>query len=440
MSTATAPVNAKINTIQPIEGARGNIALFYYQGKYPIYKSLDDGLYNLNSVIDAFKASTNINIAKCKVTKWLSNDATKRLIAYLCKIDITEDPPIEFSNWYISSKSTDLESFLLKFQKRSLSILVKKWRQTPELRHLDGWYGCEKLMLDLAGWLDKGFHCEIYDVFAMSAERERLNTDINHKQETIDELKADVKRLLQQNEETHQKLNETKQQLTDANHKLDTIKADMRSIAPVASGLTNRVSSPLSEEYLLINYTENDNGTVNVTYNAVNPTTIKSLKINVEDSWLHQRFANAVDAQNRLLELIEQDHLNIGRINRRAKSFIMNIVDLETLTNLVTDTLPTLLNKESVHIKNKANKNKETPPPSPSEKHYMGYPLDYCKRMCKRYSVTMETLTDIINKEYTYGPKKYPIRLHPTDGIVYGKSINGKRRWYILKDDTFMDD
>ena len=118
----------------------------------------------------------------------------------------------------------------------------------------------------------------------------------------------------------------------------------------------------------------------------------------------------------------------------------MNIVDLETLTNLVTDTLPTLLNKESVHIKNKANKNKETPPHSPPVELYMGYPLDYCKRMCKRYSITKETLTEIINKEYTYGPKKYPIRLHPTDGIVYGKSINGKRRWYILKDDTFSDD
>ena len=60
--------------------------------------------------------------------------------------------------------------------------------------------------------------------------------------------------------------------------------------------------------------------------------------------------------------------------------------------------------------------------------------------MCKRYSITKETLTDIINKEYSYGPKGYPIRLHPTDGIVYGKSINGKRRWYILSDDTFNDD
>ena len=418
MSTATTPVNAKFNTVQPIEGAKGNIALFYYQGKYPIYKSVDDNMYHLKSVMDAFKASTDADIKKCDICEWKKLDSTKRLIGYL------------LDHGYPCSKT-----------------MIKKQQQKPQDRYLDGWYGCEKLMLDLAGWLDKGFHCEIYDVFAMSAERDRLNTDINHKQETIDELKADVKRLLQQNEETHQKLDETKQQLTEthqkldnANQKLDTIKADMRSIAPVASGLRNRVSSPLSEEYLLINYTENGDGTINVTYNAVNPTTIKKLKINIDDSWLHQRFANSVDAQNRLLELIEQDHLNIGRINRRAKSFNINIVDLDSLTKLVTDTLPMLLNKESVHIKNKANKDKETPPSPPSEKQHMGYPLSYCKRMCKRYSISMETITDIINKEYTYGSKKYPIRLHPTDGIVYGKSINGKRRWYILNDDSFKDD
>ena len=64
MSTITATVNAKINTIQPIEGAKGNIALFYYQGKYPIYKSLDDNMYHLKSVMDAYKASTDKDINK----------------------------------------------------------------------------------------------------------------------------------------------------------------------------------------------------------------------------------------------------------------------------------------------------------------------------------------------------------------------------------------
>lgn len=118
----------------------------------------------------------------------------------------------------------------------------------------------------------------------------------------------------------------------------------------------------------------------------------------------------------------------------------MSMVDLDSLTKLVTETLPMLLNKESAHIKNKANKDTASTTQPPPAEQYMGYPLNYCKRTCKRYSISMETLTEIINKDYTYGPKEYPIRLHPTDGIVYGKSINGKRRWYILDDDTFNDD
>ena len=265
MSTASASVNAKINTIQSIEGARGNIALFYYQGKYPIYKSLDDNMYHLKSVMDAYKANTDKDISKNLINDWVKLKKTDELVSYFRETGI----PVS-------------------------RVLTQKRQQNNNFRYLDGWYANEETMLDFAGWLNVGFKIEMYRCFARQAEIDRLNADVNHKQATIDELKMDVKRLLQQNEETHQKLDETKQQLSDANHKLDTIKADMRSIAPVASGLTNRVSSPLSEEYLLINYTDNDNGTVNVTYNAVNPTTIKRLKLNVDDSWLHQRFANSI--------------------------------------------------------------------------------------------------------------------------------------------------
>lgn len=426
MSSRTiTPVNGKINTIQPIEGTKGNIARYYYQGKYPIYKSLDDNMYHLKSVMVAYKDSTDRDISKNLINDWIKLKKTQELVSYFFETGI----PVS-------------------------KVLVRKQQQKPQNRHLDGWYANEEAMLDFAGWLNVGFRVDLYRCFARQAEIDRLNADINHKQSTIDKLQADIQEVLKQNKETHQKLDntqmelsktrhkldETHKQLTDANHKLDTIKADMKSIAPVASGLTNRISSPLSEEYLLINYTENDNGTVNVTYNAVNPTTIKRQGLNVDDSWLHQRFANSVDAQNRLLELIEQDRLNIGRIDRRAKSFVMNIVDMERLTTLVTVTLPDILNKESMHIKNKANKAKETQPKPPAEAEYMGYPLKYCKSVCKRYSISMETLTDIINKEYRYGSKDYPMRLHPTEGIVYGKSVNGKTRWYKISVDTFTDD
>lgn len=176
MST-TATDNSKINTIQPIEGAKGNIALFYYQGKYPIYKSLDDDMYHLKSVMDAFKASSDIDTKKCCICEWKQLESTKRLIDYL------------LNHSYHRSKTA-----------------IKKQQQNAKMQYLDGWYGCEKLMLDLARWLDEGFHCDIYDMFAMSTERARLNAEIIHKQLTIDELREMLKRQ-EQNDDLHDRAN-----------------------------------------------------------------------------------------------------------------------------------------------------------------------------------------------------------------------------------------
>ena len=81
-TTTTAPVNAKINTVQPIEGAKGNIALFYYQGKYPIYKSLDDNMYHLKSVMEAYKASTDKDISKNDISHWCELKKTQELVSY----------------------------------------------------------------------------------------------------------------------------------------------------------------------------------------------------------------------------------------------------------------------------------------------------------------------------------------------------------------------
>ena len=80
--SSTASSKCKINTIQPIEGAKGNIALFYYQGKYPIYKSLDDGLYHAKSIIDAFNNSNN---KTKKINHWYDLVDTKDYIAFVSR-------------------------------------------------------------------------------------------------------------------------------------------------------------------------------------------------------------------------------------------------------------------------------------------------------------------------------------------------------------------
>ena len=418
-TTTTAPVNAKINTIQSIEGAKGNIALFYYQGKYPIYKSLDDGLYNLNSVIDAFKASTNIDIAKYKVTKWLSNDATKRLIAYLCKIDITKNPPVEFSNWYDSSKSKDIEAFLLKFQKRTLSVLVKKWQQTPELRYLDGWYGCEKLMLDLAGWLDKGFHCEIYDVFAMSAERDRLNTDINHKQSTIDELREMLAR-------QEKRLEYVIEQNDDLLDRADTIQTHVEAMSPIVTSLKNRVST-ISDEHLLVYATDDTGDTTRIKIHAVNTSTMKARGYKLEDAIAYIAGGNTVNVQNELYRLILDRGMNIGRINRKEKCFTIRRIDLDSLKQLIEQELNSRINSETESL-NKTAKTIESTAPKRVKKatEYMGYPLTYCRSVCDKWSISKEVLTEIINEEWCYNVETKPIILHKNKGILYKTRVKGK--------------
>ena len=304
-------------------------------------------------------------------------------------------------------------------------------------------------MLDLAGWLDKGFHCEIYDVFAMSAERDRLNTDINHKQSTIDELKRDIAHIKEQNDKLltkndqliakNDELLQINRDQTDTLNKMrkdmKAIKASAESIAPIASSLKNRVSSPLSEEYLLVNLTD-DNGTIaSVYYKAVNPNTIKKERIDVNSFWIHQSFANSVDAQNRLIDRLQSDDM-IVKLDRRAKTFTIRSYHLAKLRSIIENDLMRTLNVESKEITEEAIDIRDKSDAQQSTETYKGYPKDYCLKICDCWKIDMETLSAIIDRKRRYG--KYPIRLHPTEGLCYRRSVNGKSVYYKLPIDAFV--
>ena len=221
MQTATtAPVNAKINTIQPIEGAKGNIALFYYQGKYPIYKSLDDGLFHAKSIIDAFNGS---NGKTKKINHWYDLVDTKEYIAF------------------VSRKSGIPTS----------ELIVKKKQQNTKMQYLDGTYLHHMLMLDLARWLSKELHYEMMEVFGDKAEIDRLNADINHKQSTIDGLKQDIARIKEQNDE-----------LLTVNRKmcnqLETIKVTLSTLVENVSELKNHVTSNKLCKYVIVLYKDEE--------------------------------------------------------------------------------------------------------------------------------------------------------------------------------------
>ncbi len=391
MSTTTAPVNAKINTIQPIEGAKGNIALFYYQGKYPIYKSLDDDMYHLKSVMEAFKASSGTDIKKCDIYEWKRLESTRRLVDYLSKPGYP-----------------------------GLEPMVKKWQQSADLRYLDGWYGCEKLMLDLAGWLDKGFHCEIYDAFAMSAERDRLNADINHKQSTIDELREMLAR-------QEKRLEYVIEQNDDLLDRAETVQTHIEAMSPIVDSLTNRVST-ISDEHLLVYATDDTGDTTRIKIHAVNTSTMNARGYKPEDAIAYIEGGNTVNVQNELYRLIMDRGMNIGRINRKEKCFTIRRIDLDSLKQLIKRELNSRINSETESL-NETTKTIESTAPKRVKKQsklYMGYPLSYCRSVCERWSISKEILTEIINGEWVYNLRTKPIILDESKGLLYRTKVRGK--------------
>ena len=390
MSITTTPINAKINTIQPIEGAKGNIALFYYQGKYPIYKSLDDNMYHLKSVMNAFKDSSDIDIKKCDICEWKKLDSTKRLIKYLLE------------HGYPCSKT-----------------MIKKRQQKPQDRYLDGWYGCEKLMLDLAGWLDKGFHCEIYDTFAMSAERDRLNADINHKQSTIDELREMLAR-------QEKRLEYVIEQNDDLLDRADTIQTHVEAISPIVTSLKNRVST-ISDEHLLVYATDDTGDTTRIKIHAVNTSTMNARGYRPEDAIAYIEGGNTVKVQNELYRLIMDRGMNIGRINRKEKCFTIRRIDLDSLKQLIERELNNRINSETESLNKTAKTIESTAPKRVKKvKEYMGYPFDYCQSVCGKWSITKEILTEIINGEWCYNVDTKPIILHKSKGLLYRTKVKGQ--------------
>ena len=391
MSTAaTTTVNTKIDTIQTIEGAKGNIALFYYQGKYPIYKSLDDNMYHLKSVMDAYKASTDVNIKKLDVSHWMELKKTQELIEY----------------------------FLERGIPRS-GVLSKKRQQNNQLQYLDGWYANEEAMLDFAGWLNVGFKIEIYRCFAMSAERDRLNADINHKQSTIDELREMLAR-------QEKRLEYVIEQNDDLLDRADTVQTHVEAMSPIVTSLKNRIST-ISDEHLLVYTTDDTGDTTRIKIHAVNTSTMKARGYRPEDAIAYIAGGNTVNVQNELYRLIMDRGMNIGRINRKEKCFTIRRIDLDSLKQLIEQELNSRINSETESLNKTAKTIESTAPKRVKKvKEYMGYPVNYCQSICDKWSISKEVLTEIINEEWCYNIETKPIMLHKNKGILYKTRVKGR--------------
>lgn len=431
----------RFETVQPIEGAKGNIAAFYYQGKYPINKSLDDDTYHLKSVMDAFKNSINRPVTKDDVNKWFENESTKRSIFYLLGITIVEEP--EDSNarlWYNTSKAKHLTALLSEPRYRGSRVLIQKRQQNNDFRHLDGWYACEKLMLKFAAWLDEAFEMEIYDVFAMSAERERMHRDMHHKDTRIEELE----RMLKRHERKLDHVIDQNDQLLDDNanmkDRLDCIHEHVKEYSPIVVALNNRVSTETSNEHLLL-YLIGDGYELTVKVYAVNDKTLKKRGYDVNKAFAHIEGGNSVNMQNELFKLVEENNILIEPICRRTKTFVIRSTKLNTLKRIIEYDLserinekPNLIDDAIKNIDNKAEI-KHTRKP----RQYMGFDERYCKKVCLRWGIDKQTLTEIINGEWSTGNDE-PIVLHTSKGLMFRVIRKGKTILKPLPEDTFKDD
>lgn len=256
---------AKFNTTQPIEGAKGNLALRYYQGKYGLVYRQNEKLYQLKSVERAFIESFKDIEIRTNTTPihWLYKQETKRLLAYrLRRAGCDTDDP-RFQDWLnmdhnnVKNKETKRQidsSFIEYFHGVSIltPCVITQFNDQPVgKRQYNGWYVEEVLMLDYAGWLSKAFHSEIYECFAMSAERDRLYADINHKQTTIDDLRAQNAKIIEQND----KLLMVNSKMCN---QLETIKVTLSTLVENVSELKNHVTANKLCRYIIVLYKDEE--------------------------------------------------------------------------------------------------------------------------------------------------------------------------------------
>jgi hypothetical protein len=221
--------------------------------------------------------------------------------------------------------------------------------------------------------------------------------------------------------------------------RMDDLHMHAEAISPIATSLTNRIST-VSDEHLLLYADDDDESITQIVIHAVNTRTMKKRGYKSEDAIAYVTGGNMVNAQNELFKLVIDHGLNIGKINRRSKTFVINRSDVDRLQNLIESKLNKRINREQTAISETTQKiastaNKRTKPP----KLYMGFDIGYCKSVCLKWNIDKALLTEIINGDWSTGDGK-PIILHKTKGLVYESIRHGKTIYKPLPVDTFTED
>lgn len=145
---------AKFNTTQSIDGAKGNLALRYYQGKYGLIYRQNEKMYQLKSVERAFIESfKDIEIRTNTVaTLWLYKQETKRLLAYRLRRAGCDTTDSRLVNWmafdHNNPKDKDrkrsidhsFDEYLHELSILSSCVIAQFNDQPVGKRQYNGWY------------------------------------------------------------------------------------------------------------------------------------------------------------------------------------------------------------------------------------------------------------------------------------------------------------
>lgn len=131
----------------------------------------------------------------------------------------------------------------------------------------------------------------------MSAERDRLNADINHKQSTIDELNAKVDELLSNNRELLSINRSQKEQLNRMEHKMNKTNARLKVLDGVPKRLDSNVSSGNTPEnvYIYSDPDECDDDALIIHLAARTDQTLKKIVSDNHTVYAHYKVGNAKD-------------------------------------------------------------------------------------------------------------------------------------------------
>lgn len=377
-------------TISPIDGTNGRFEYYRYNEDLRIIHSIEDDMFHAGSIVRALGSTKRIN-------DWLSNKQTKELLSGF--------------------------EYLREFPQ---VLLTDQKTKINNVKIIEGTYIHRLLVNHFAMWISPRY---AYKISILLDDRFELQRKVEENRALEDKNKTLLQKVDEQTiriEELMKRLDYTIDQNDDLLDRMDTVQTHVEAMSPIVTSLKNRVST-ISDEHLLVYTTDDTGDTTRIKIHAVNTSTMKARGYKPEDAIAYIEGGNTVNVQNELYRLILDRGMNIGRINRKEKCFTIRRIDLDSLKQLIERELNHRINSETESLNSTTKTIESTTPKRVKKvKEYMGYPLNYCRSVCEKWSISKDTLTEIINGEWVYNLRTKPIILHKSKELLYRTKVRGQ--------------